>query len=104
VGQACANDFDCDGNLVCDPYTDTCQEGCLAENEECYAAEDCCDPLVCAPNPLVGVITETYCIQCFEDGSGCFDDRQCCSGVCDEYSGTCGGLTDSAVGWVAWPA
>ena len=45
AGQACANDFDCEGELVCDPYSSTCGLGCVEDGGFCLADVDCCSGL-----------------------------------------------------------
>ena len=85
-GAPCLDGSECASGL-CDTDAMTCI--CITEYSLCSSDLQCCSGLVCAPDWVAGIPSNTYCIECFANAAACFDNRQCCSGVCDVYTSTC---------------
>ena len=78
-GVDCASDFECCSG-TCDIYTGVCAP-CPNAADPCGVAGTCCtDGQFC---------NGESCVACHADGTGCASDSECCSGVCNTYTGQC---------------
>jgi len=78
AGATCVRSSNC-ASGVCDFQTRKC--ACPVETVACGGA--------CVPPCKTGTLDPVTCACCVTGGGPCFDDGDCCSGVCDETTSTC---------------
>lgn len=94
AGDPCFDDYNCQGDLLCDYMTDTCIEPALVGEPCAYADHDApqlgTESIRCAPglncNPASGVCESQECTfgtYCNEDDTLCPEGLSCVTGQCD---------------------
>ena len=80
VAQGCTQTSDCCSGLNCSAFL--CMYACSSKGESCGApGESCCDGFAC---------NEGTCeAACYAEKSGCDENRQCCSGLCQDHACAC---------------
>jgi hypothetical protein len=94
LGERCGTDGDCASGLVCSRPTQgdapaptgVCDYPLRGLDEPCTVVAECAPSLTCSNHFTPG---DRYgrCVSRRENGSGCFDDRDCESNHCEGASG-----------------